>query len=146
MTPQEFSQSGFSLSNDRAKLNIGTICGFLARSHWAAKRPRALIEKSIAHSLCYGIYEGLQQVGFARLVTDYATYAYLCDVFIDEAYRGRGLSKWLMTCIMKNPDLAQLRRFTLATKDAHGLYAKYGFKSLEDEEHRRFMSILKNDV
>lgn len=85
-------------------------------------------------------------MAFARIVTDYSTYAYLCDVFVDEVYRKKGLSKWLISCIMKNPDLTELRRFTLATKDAHGLYKKYGFSSLSAEEQRRFMSILKDDV
>ena len=92
------------------------------------------------------MYHGSRQVGFARLVTDYATFAYLCDVFIDEEFRGKGLSKWMMECIMTNPDLSQLRRFTLATKDAHGLYVKFGFQPLSVEENRRFMSILKDGV
>lgn len=143
---QESTKNEFLLTTDRSKLQIDTICGFLARSHWAAKRPRSTIIKSIENSLCYGVYEAQRQVAFARLVTDYATYAYLCDVFVDEAYRGRGLSKWIMGCIMQNPDLAQLRRFTLATKDAHGLYEKFGFRPLDGEEQRRFMSILKDGV
>lgn len=146
MTPQNFTKDYFFISNDKSKLNIDTIHGFLSRSHWAANRKRETIVKSIEHSLCYGVYQENRQVGFARLVTDYCTYAYLCDVFVDEEYRGRGLSKWLMECIMENPDLGQLRRFTLATKDAHGLYEKFGFKPLSDEEQRRFMSVLKDGI
>jgi GNAT superfamily N-acetyltransferase len=143
---QEFTRHGFLLSNNKRKLQFAAICSFLARSHWAANRKPETIAKSIENSLCYGIYSGDTQVAFARLVTDYATYAYLCDVFVDEEYRGRGLSKWLMECIMANPDLQTLRRFTLATKDAHGLYEKFGFKQLSAEENRRFMSILKDGV
>lgn len=146
MLQQEFTKQGYLLSADRSKLNIDAICGFLGRSHWAANRKRSTIVKSIENSLCYGIYHESRQVAFARLVTDYATYAYLCDVFVDEEHRGRGLSKWMMGRIMENPDLAELRRFTLATKDAHGLYEKFGFKALSEEERRRFMSILKDGI
>jgi GNAT superfamily N-acetyltransferase len=148
MISQEFRRENFLLSTDKELISIDTVCGFLGRSHWAANRKRETIIKSIEHSLCYGIYDkvGDRQVAFARLVTDYSTYAYLCDVYVDEDYRGRGLSKWMMDCIMKNPDLSTLRRFTLATKDAHTLYEKFGFAGLSQEENRRFMSILKENV
>lgn len=143
---QTHSKDGFVLTTDRSKLSLDTICAFLSRSHWAANRKRSTIIKSIENSLCYGVFLAERQVAFARIITDYCTYAYLCDVFVDEEFRGRGLSKWMMECIMANPDLAELRRFTLATKDAHGLYEKFGFKSLSSEENRRFMSILKDNV
>lgn len=143
---QEFSKDGFVLTADKTKLSIDTVCAFLSRSHWAANRKRSIVIKSIENSLCYGIFHDTRQVAFARVVTDYCTYAYLCDVFVDEEYRGRGLSKWMMECIMSNPDLSELRRFTLATKDAHGLYEKFGFRSLSSEENRRFMSILKEGI
>jgi GNAT superfamily N-acetyltransferase len=146
MTPQEFSKDNFLLSNDKTRLSLDTICSFLSRSHWAASRKRSTVAKSIEHSLCYGVYTGRRQVAFSRLVTDYCTYAYLCDVFVDEEFRGLGLSKWMMECIMGNPDLSELRRFSLATKDAHGLYEKFGFQVLSGEESRRFMSILKEGV
>ena len=146
MAPQEFSKDGFFLSTDRSKVLIETVCGFLARSHWAANRKRATILKSIENSLCYSVFSGPRQVAFARLVTDHATYAYLCDVFVDEEFRGKGISKWMMECILANPDLSELRRFALATKDAHGLYEKFGFKALSDEELRRSMSILKEGI
>jgi len=146
MTPQEFTKDNYILSNDKSKLDIDTVCTFLWRSHWAANRPRNTVIKSIEHSLCYGIYHQNRQVAFARLVTDYCTYAYLCDVFVGEDYRGQGLSKWMMGCIMENPDLSQLRRFSLATKDAHGLYERFGFERLTGEEQLRFMSILKDGV
>src|SRR5262249_32447699 len=141
-----FSKDNFFLSNDRKLIQIDTVCAFLSRSHWAANRKRDVVIKSIQNSLCYGVYFKDRQVAFARIVTDYATYAYLCDVFVDEEYRGRGLSKWLMGCIMENPDFANLRRFTLATKDAHGLYEKFGFNSLSNGESRRYMAILKDGV
>lgn len=144
--PMQVSKGHFTLSTDKSRLSLDTICGFLARSHWAAQRKRATIVKSIENSLCYGVYSGARQVAFARVVTDYSTYAYLCDVFVDEEFRGQGISKWMMECIMSNPDLSELRRFTLATKDAHGLYEKFGFRSLSGEEGRRFMSILKEGV
>ena len=146
MTIQEFTKDDFFLSNDKSKLNVNAVCSFLSRSHWAANRKRATVIKSINHSLCYGIYHNERQVAFARLVTDYCTYAYLCDVFVDDTYRGRGLSKWMMGCIMENPDLSELRRFTLATRDAHGLYEKFGFRPLSNDEQHRFMSILKEGI
>lgn len=142
MCIQEFAKEGFTLSTDCSKLLIDTICEFLSRTHWAAERKRETVIKSIENSLCYGIYThtGLQ-VAFARIVTDYCTYAYLCDVFVDEEFRGRGLSKWLMSCIMQNPDLQGLRRFQLMTKNAHGLYEQFGFRTLSSEEIHRSMSI-----
>jgi GNAT superfamily N-acetyltransferase len=144
---QEFKKGGFTVSNDKSKLSVDSICDLLSRSHWAANRKRSTVIKSIENSLCYGVYtDGGRQVSFARVVTDYCTYAYLCDVIVHEEFRGRGLSKWLMGCIMENPDLGELRRFTLATKDAHGLYEKFGFRALSQEENRRFMSILKEGI
>lgn len=119
---------------------------FLANeSYWAQGIPRSILEKCIENSLCFGVYdqEG-KQVGFARVVTDYATYAYIADVFILEAQRGLGLSKWLMECIMSHPDLQGLRRWNLATRDAHGLYARYGFTPLRFPE--RWMEVLNPDV
>ena len=139
-------RGSYFISTDPSKLQIDAICGFLWRSHWAAKRPREIILKSIAHSLCYGIYYAGKQVSFARLVTDYSTYGYLCDVYVDEEFRGQGLSKWLMTCIMEHPELQSLRRLLLATKDAHGLYARFGFEPLSGEECRRYMCIFKDDT
>ena len=146
MLIQEYQKNEFTLSTDKAKLSLDAICGFLAQSYWAAQRNRTAIAKSIEHSLCFGVYVGARQVAFSRVVTDYSTFAYLCDVFVDEEFRGRGLSKWMMECIMRHPDLSALRRFTLATRDAHALYDQFGFKPLSEEESRRFMSILKEGV
>ena len=101
---------------------------FLKDSYWAAGIPREVVERSIRGSVPFGVYDGGAQVGFARVVTDCATFGYLGDVFILESHRGRGLSKWLMECIVSHPQLQGLRRWTLATRDAHELYAKFGFK------------------
>lgn len=143
---QEFTKDGLLLSNDKNRLNLNTIYDFMSRSYWAAQRKQRTIAKSLDHSLCYGIYHETRQIAFARVVTDYSTFAYLCDVFVDEEYRGKGLSKWMMNCIMDNPHFSELRRFLLATKDAHALYEKYGFKRLTPEEGKRYMSILKDGV
>ena len=120
------------------------IHGFLVRSYWAEGIPRETVERSIANSLCFGVYDGDKQVGLARVITDYATFAYLADVFIIESHRGRGLSKFLMECIMKHPRLQNFRRFMLATLDAHRLYAKFGFKNPANPA--RFMEILDPEV
>lgn len=136
----------FELSTDKSLLQVDTIHGFLKRSHWAAGRSREAIVKSIEHSLCYGIYLGGRQVAFARVVTDYSTFAYLCDVFVDEEYRGLGLSKWMMEVVKAQEELQNLRRFLLATKDAHTLYARYGFEPLSEDEQGRLMGIRRDDV
>ena len=128
----EFKKDNFFISNDPARLDIDTICEFLARSYWADKRPRALIERSIQHSLNFGMYDGKKQIGFSRVVSDYAVFAYICDVFIHEDYRGQDLGKWMMESILSHPDLQGLRRWCLVTRDAHGLYSQYGFKPLYD--------------
>src|SRR6266536_552050 len=130
MTHIEHRRGEFLVSTDPVRLDIEFIHAFLSNSYWAAGIPREVVERSIANSLCFGVYEGDRQVGFARVITDYSTYAYLADVFIIESHRGRGLAKFLMECITKNPDLQGLRRWTLATRDAHSLYAKFGFKPL----------------
>lgn len=128
--------AGYAISTDRELLDLDVIHGYLTRSYWASGIPRALVERSLQHSLCFGVYretEGArvrEQVGFARVVTDYAAFAYLADVFILEGHRGRGLSKHLMRVIMDHPGLQGLRRFLLATRDAHGLYRQFGFHEL----------------
>jgi len=142
----EYHRNNFTISTARDLLDIMVIQEFLANeSYWAQGIPRSILEKCIENSLCFGVYdqEG-KQVGFARVVTDYATYAYIADVFILEAQRGLGLSKWLMECIMSHPDLQGLRRWNLATRDAHGLYARYGFTPLRFPE--RWMEVLNPDV
>ena len=128
----ENKRDQFTISNDPSRLDVDEISRFLSRSYWADKRERNTIEKSIRNSLNFGVYDGDRQIGFARVVTDHATFAYLCDVFIHEDYRGRSIGKWMMECIMAHPDLQGLRRWLLATSDAHGLYSQYGFTPLSD--------------
>jgi GNAT superfamily N-acetyltransferase len=128
---------------NREDLDIDLVHGFLKRSSWAANRTRDTLVKSIQNSLCFGAYIGKTQIGFARVVTDGCTFSYLCDVFVDEHYRGRGISKKLMEAIMRHPELQSFRRFTLATKDAHGLYKKYGFGNVPDNT---FMEIKRDNV
>ena len=118
---------GFLISTDIARLDLDVIHSFLAHSYWAEGVAREVVARSIANSLCFGIYDGVRQVGFARVISDYATFAYLADVFVLESHRGRGLAKALMGTIMSHPHLQGLRRFTLGTADAHGLYRQFGF-------------------
>lgn len=135
MSVVEHQRDGYLISTDRARLDPGAIHDYLSRSYWAQGRSAATIQKSIEHSLCFGLYAGEQQVGFARVVTDYATFAWLCDVFILESHRRRGLGKWLIESVVAHPDLRGFRNFLLATRDAHELYRRYGgFDSLEKPE------------
>ncbi len=121
---------GFSISTDKTKLDLEMICTFLSSAYWANQRSRATILKSLENSLCFGLYHHNKQIGMARVITDYATFAYLCDVFVIKDYQGRGIGKFLMQTVLEYPDLTNLRRFMLATKDAHGLYSQVGFTGL----------------
>jgi len=140
----EQRRAAFVVSSDAGWLDLDVIHGYLTRSYWAEGISRELVERSIRHSLCFGLYEWGRQVGFARMVTDRATYAYLADVFVLEAYRGRGLSSFLLEAVMAHPDLQGLRRFGLSTRDGHGLYRKFGFSGLARPE--RMMEILHPDA
>ncbi|MHC5757424.1 GNAT family N-acetyltransferase [Nostoc sp.] len=124
----------FYINTDKSKLDIQMIHDFLQISYWAENIPLATVEKSINNSLCFGLYEDNQQVGFARVITDYATSALLKDVFILEPYRGQGLGKWFVEYILEYPELQDIQRWMLGTKDAHGLYRRYGFKNLTEPE------------
>jgi GNAT superfamily N-acetyltransferase len=128
------SLDNFTVSTDKSKLNIELIHEFLSKSYWAAGRTREAIERSIKNSLCFGIYNGNDQVGFARVLTDFTVFAYLADVFILEAYRGAGLGKKLIGTILSYPELKTIKRWMLATSDAHGLYSQFGFKGLSQPE------------
>ncbi|WP_088331484.1 GNAT family N-acetyltransferase [Lacimicrobium sp. SS2-24] len=120
---------GFFVSSDQKNLNFETIYGFISQSYWAKGIPRATMQKAIENSLVFGVYtDAGEQVGFARVTTDKATFAYLADVFVMDSHRGLGLGRLLMNSIVEHPDMQGLRRFMLATRDAHGLYAKYGFE------------------
>ena len=130
----EYKRGRFVVSDDMSKLDIDVVSSFLARSYWANKRPRDLIERSIQFSLNFGLYDHEKQIGYSRVVTDRTIFAYLCDVFIDEEYRGQSLGKWMMECVVAHPDLVGIKRFCLVTGDAHGLYRQFGFTELADSE------------
>jgi GNAT superfamily N-acetyltransferase len=129
-----FTKDEYTISTNKDILNIPYIHAFLTTSYWAEGIPVDTVQRSIAGSLCFGVYKGEQQVGFARVISDEATYAYLADVFIDETERGKGLSKWLVEVILQYPTLQGIRRFELRTRDAHGLYAQFGFTPLTNPE------------
>jgi GNAT superfamily N-acetyltransferase len=127
-------RSNFSISTDKNKLNLNYIHQFLSQSYWAECIPIEIVKRSVEGAMCFGVYDRENQIGFARVITDKATFGYLADVFIDPNYRGKGLSKWLMETIMNHPDLQGFRSWQLATRDAHGLYEKFGFKPLDNPE------------
>ena len=137
----ELQRNGYTISTDPARLDVDAIFGYLSRSYWANQRTKETVEKSLQHSLNFGMYLGEQQVGLARVITDLATFAYLCDVYVLEEHRGEGLGKWLIDTVTNHPDLANIRMFLLATRDAHGLYQQYGFEELPQPE--RWMRRLK---
>lgn len=123
----------FCISTERARLDVDAIHSFLStKAYWCLNIPRERVEKSIEHSLCFGVYHGDRQIGLARIISDFSTIAYLGDVYILEEYRGRGLSKWLMETVMSYPDLQGLRRWILLTGDAHGLYRQFGWTDIAD--------------
>jgi N-acetylglutamate synthase-like GNAT family acetyltransferase len=136
----------FLISTDRSKLDVDVIHRFLARSYWAEGIPRETVVRSIENSLCFGVYDNARQIGFARVISDFATYAYLADVFILEPYRERGLGKELMASIMAHPDLQGLRRWSLGTRDAQGLYAQFGFKPVVNTRARTVMEIADPEI
>ena len=140
MKPYETHENGLLISDDPALLDRALIFDFLReRSYWAREVTREIVDRSVENSLCFGIYLNGKQISFARVVTDFATFAWLADVFIVEEQRGRGFSKELVTAVLEHPRLQGLRRFMLGTRDAHGLYAQFGFKPLAHPE--RFMEI-----
>jgi len=131
----ELRRGEFVLSTDPDLLDLDVIHGFLSECYWAKGIPRDTVARSIENSLCFGIYTQGKQVAFARVITDFATYAYIGDVFVVESARGRGLGKWLMEYILQHPRLQGLRRWSLVTRDAHGLYAQFGFTQLKKPEN-----------
>jgi GNAT superfamily N-acetyltransferase len=135
----EVTRDTLTISTDPARLDLDAMTAMLSRSYWARGRKREAVARSAENSLVFGVYDGQRQVGLARVISDFTTFAYLCDVFIHEDYRGQGLGKWLMETVLAHPDLQGLRRFMLATQDAHGLYAQYGFTSLANPD--RWMEI-----
>lgn len=143
--PHQIEHHGYLISDDPARLDVDAIHAYLTRSYWATGIPRELVARSLAHSLGIGIYspDG-SQVGLVRVITDYTTFAYLCDVYVLEMHRGRGLSKVALRFVMAHPQLQRLRRMQLVTQDAHGLYARHGFQIVAQPE--RHMERREPDV
>jgi GNAT superfamily N-acetyltransferase len=140
----EYRKGKFTVSTDRSRLDLDVIHSYLKDCYWAQGIPRAILVRSIKNSLCFGLYTRGRQIGFARVISDFATYAYLGDVFVLDSFRGLGLGKWLMECIMCDPRLQRLRRWSLVTRDAHGLYSQFGFTPLKSPE--RWMEIHNPNV
>ncbi len=140
----ELRQGSYGISTDPARLDLDVIHGYLSRSYWAEGVPREVVARSLEHSLNFGLYEWERQVGFARVISDRATYAYLADVFVLESHRGRGLGVFLLDAVMGHPELEGLRRFGLVTRDAHGLYDRFGFRPLAEPE--RHLEIVRADA
>lgn len=134
----------FTISTDRARLDRARIREFLSTSYWAPGIPREVVDRSIEGSLCFGVYDGAAQVGFARVITDAATFAYVADVFVLESHRGQGLGLWLMETIRAHPSLQGLRRWSLVTRDAHALYRQVGFTDVANPA--RWMEIVDREV
>jgi len=134
-----FENGEYTVTTDLNKVDFDAVCQMLSKSYWANSRSREMIIKSFNNSTCFSLFHKDKQIGFARVITDRATFAYLCDVYIDENYRGYGLGKWLIGCVFKHKDLQNLRRWSLATRDAHEFYKNFGFTSLTTPE--RFMEI-----
>jgi len=140
----EWRKGDFVISTEKERFDRPLIQRFLSGSYWAKGIPLDVVEKSIENALCFGVYRGKEQVGFARVITDYATFAYLADVFVLEGNRGEGLGVWLMEVVMAHPDLRGLRRWMLVTRDAHRLYEKTGWRTVASPE--RFMEIVNPDI
>jgi GNAT superfamily N-acetyltransferase len=132
------------ISADPSRMDVDVIHGFLSQeSYWAKNVPREVVERALEHSLCFGAFDGDAQVGFARVITDQATFAYIADVFVLPAYRGRGIAKQIMAAIAEHPELRGLRRWHLVTRDAHALYAQFGFTPIDVPE-RHMMKVVKD--
>jgi GNAT superfamily N-acetyltransferase len=130
----EWRRGDFVISTDKSRLDRPLVQRVLSGSYWAEGIPGEIVDRSIENSLCFGVYSGSDQVGFARVITDLATFAYLADVFVVETHRGKGLGVWLMKVIMGHPRLQNLRRWMLVTRDAHGIYRQVGFTELSEPE------------
>jgi len=139
----EWKRDQFTISTDKERLDRAAIHEFLRTSYWARGIPRQVVDRSIENSLCFGLYDGERQIGFARVISDLSTFGYLSDVFVVESHRGRGLATWFMQIVLAHPDLRGIRRWMLATADAHGLYRKVGFTELS--KPKRIMEKLLSD-
>lgn len=140
----ESTRGSLTFSDDKARLDTPKVHAWLESSYWARGIPLETMERAIAGSDCFGVYENDSQVAFARLITDRTTFAYLCDVIVDEAHRGRGVGRWMMECIQSAPRYQGLRRWMLATRDAHGMYRQFGWEPLDDPS--KFMQRFDQDI
>ncbi len=134
----------FVLTSDPSRMDMAVVHGYLSRAYWCEGLPRETLERAMRNSICFGIFERDKQIGFARVVSDRATFAYICDVFVLESHQGKGLGTWLMQCVVKHPELQGLRRWNLTTRDAHALYGKVGFTLLSKPE--RHMELFTPDM
>lgn len=128
----EYKKDEYNITTDFKKIDVDAVCTLLGKSYWANARTREVINKSLENSLCFSLFHSDKQIGLIRVITDYATFAYLCDIIIDEEYRHKGLGLWFLECVFEHPELQNLRRWSLATKDAHEFYRKFGFKNLSN--------------
>lgn len=135
MNDRYFKEKGFSISTDTAVFDRDYLFAQLKQTYWATDLTREVFDRSVENALCFGIFQGRKQLGFARVITDKATFAYLADVFVDAEFRGQGLGKWLVQTILAHPDLQGLRRLLLVTADAHTLYAQFGFSPVDKPEN-----------
>jgi GNAT superfamily N-acetyltransferase len=135
-----YNKENFNITTDYYKIDIDRVCSLLSKSYWASSRTKDVIVKSLENSLCFSLFHDEIQIGLIRVITDYATFAYLCDVIIDEEYRNKGLGKWYLECVFSHPDLKKLRRWCLITRDAQEFYKKFGFNNLSNPE--RYMEII----
>lgn len=142
--PIEVVRGEYVVSTDRSRIDVAAVHAFLSRTYWSPGIPEDVVRRGIAGAICFGIYHGREQVGFARVITDQATYAYLSDVYVLETHRGRGLAKWMMEVIMAHPSLQGLRRFALSTRDAHSLYRQFGFELVANPD--RQMEIMRRNI
>jgi N-acetylglutamate synthase-like GNAT family acetyltransferase len=133
----DYHKDDFNITTNSKKIDINAVCSLLAQSYWASSRKREIIIKSLENSLCFSLFHKNKQIGLIRVITDYATFAYLCDVIIAKEYRHQGLGVWFLECVIKYPDLQNVRKWCLVTKDAHEFYKKFGFDNLNNPE--RFM-------
>ena len=140
----QWHQAEYEVHTDVAAFDFDIIHGYLAKSYWSPGIPEATLRKALAGSLCFGMFAEGRQIGFARVISDRATFAYLCDVFVLPGFQGKGLGKWLMDCVMAHPDLQALRRMVLVTRDAHGLYREFGFTGLANPDG--YMELHRPDI
>ena len=140
---REWQRGAFNITTDRKAMDLDAIHAFLTRSYWSPGISRELVEQAIRYSLCFGLFDGDRQIGFARYATDHTRFAYLMDVYVLESYRGRGLGQWLIACTLEHPSIARCRRLLLTTRDAHELYRRYGFTELPAPE--RWMERFRED-